>query len=169
MLLLAIAAGAWARRSEALRPAVLILGAVTVFAVVSYGVEAVRHSGARAPATVTVDGKPYDIATGKVLVYFFNPACTHCFDAAKSMSKLEWDGARVVAVPVEVPQFGAGFLNDTGLRAVLTTDFEALRGPLGYNAYPYAVALVDGRQKASIAKMEGDEPAATLRALGFVR
>jgi uncharacterized membrane protein YphA (DoxX/SURF4 family) len=169
MLLLAVVAGAWSRRPEGLRAAVLILGAVAVFAGVSYGVEVARQSGARAPQTVTVDGRPYEIGTGKVVVFCFNPACTHCADTAKAMSKMEWAAARVVAVPVETPQYGASFLAETGLRAALTTDFETLKGPLGYHAYPYAVALVDGRLKASVAKMEGDEPAATHRSLGFIR
>jgi hypothetical protein len=169
MLLLAVAAGVWAQRSEGLRPAVLIAATVTVFAVVSYGVEVTRHSGAQAPATVAVDGQPHEIDKGKVALFFFNPMCTHCMDVAKAMSKLEWNEARVVAVPVDLPQFAAGFLGDSGLRAVLTTDFEARKGPMGYRAYPYVVALVDGRVKGSMATLGGEEPAATLRTLGFVR
>jgi len=169
MLALAAIAGVWTRRSEGLRAAVLILGAVAVFAGASYGVEVARHSGARAPDTVTVDGKPYDLASGKVLVYFFNPACTHCNEVAREMSKLEWTDARVLAVPVELEQFGASFLAETGLQAALTSDFEKLKGPLGYRAYPYAAALVDGRVKASLSSLGGAEPAATLRTLGFVR
>jgi uncharacterized membrane protein YphA (DoxX/SURF4 family) len=167
MLAMAMLAGIWARRPEGLRPAVLIVSAVTVFAVVSYGVEAVRHSGARAPATVTVDGQPYDISRGKVALFFFNPACTHCMDVAKSMTKLAWDDARVVAVPVEMPQFGPGFLADSGLKAALTSDFNQLKDPLGYRAYPYLVAVVDGRVKASLNTLGGAEPTATLKALGF--
>jgi uncharacterized membrane protein YphA (DoxX/SURF4 family) len=169
MLVGAAIAGVWARRSEGLRAAVLILGTVTVFAVVSYGVEVVRNRGAAAPETITVDGRPHEIGKGKVLVYFFNPACTHCTEVAKRMSTLEWNEARVVAVPVELPQFAPGFLADTGLKAVLTSDFEKLKEPLGYHAYPYAVLLVDGRQKLAMGQFEGDEPAATLRRLGFVR
>lgn len=169
MLVLALVAGVWARRSEDLRAALLIFGAVAVFAGVSYGVEVARNTGARAPQSITVDGRPYDLAAGKVLVYFFNPACTHCGDAARGMSRLNWGDTRVVAVPVELQQFGSQFLAETGLRAVLTNDFDALKGPLGYRAYPYAAALVDGRVKASITKLEGAEPEATLRELGFVR
>jgi uncharacterized membrane protein YphA (DoxX/SURF4 family) len=169
MLAAAMVAGWWARRPEGLRNAALIVGAVAVFAGVSYGVEVTRHSGARAPETVMVPGQPYDIGTGKVLVFFFNPACTHCMESAKAMSKYEWSDARVVAVPVELPQFAGQFIEETGLRAVVSSDFEKLKGPLGYHAYPYAAALVDGRVKAPIAKMDGDEPLATLRRLGFVR
>jgi uncharacterized membrane protein YphA (DoxX/SURF4 family) len=169
MLVLAAIAGWWSRRPEGLRTAALILGAVAVFAGASYGVEVARFSGARAPASVTVDGQPYDLSKGKVLVYFFNPACTHCNEVAREMSKLDWVDTRVLAVPVELPQFGPSFLAETGLRAALTNDLEPLKGPLGYHAYPYAAALVDGRVKESMSKLGGDEPAATLRRLGFVR
>ena len=169
MLVAAAIASVWARRSEGFRAAVLILGAVTVFAVVSYGVEIVRHRGAAVPESITVDGRPHEIGKGKVLVYFFNPACTHCFEVAKRMSTLAWNEAQVVAVPVESPLSAPTFLADTGLKAVWTSDFEKLREPLGYHAYPYAVLLVDGRQKLAMGQFEGDEPTATLRRLGFVR
>lgn len=169
MLVAAVVAGVWARRPEGLRNAALILGAVAVFAGASYGVEVTRQSGARAPESVTVEGKPYDLAKGKVLVYFFNPACTHCNEVAREMAKLDWGESRVLAVPVELQQFGPSFLAETGLRAAITNDYEKLKGPLGYHAYPYAAAVVDGRVKASMAKLGGDEPAATLRSLGFVR
>lgn len=169
MLAAAVVAGWWARRPDGLRNAALIVGAVVVFAGVSYGVDVTRHSGARAPETVTVAGQPYDVSRGKVVVFFFNPACTHCSATAKEMSTYEWTGARVVAVPVELAQFADQFLAETGLKAVVSSDFEKLKGPLGYHAYPYATALVDGRVKASISKMEGAEPSATLRQLGFVK
>jgi uncharacterized membrane protein YphA (DoxX/SURF4 family) len=169
MLAGAVLAGWWARRPQNARNAALIVGAVAVFAGVSYGVEVTRHSGARAPESVTVAGQPYDIGSGKVLVFFFNPACTHCSATAKEMAGYQWTDARVVAVPVELPQFAGQFLQETGLKAVLTGDFAKLKDPLGYHAYPYAVAIVDGRVKASIVKMEGAEPSTTLRRLGFIR
>src|SRR5215467_4736751 len=65
MLALAVAAWLWARRPAGVRPAVLISGAVTVFALVSYGVEAARETGAKAPASITVDGQPYSLAHGR--------------------------------------------------------------------------------------------------------
>src|SRR4051794_3927772 len=145
MLALATAAGIWSRRPEGLRNAALIVGAVAGFAGVSYGVDVTRHSGARAPETVTVEGKPYDIGSGKVLVFFFHPACTHCMESAKAMAKYEWTDARVVATPVEMPQFAGQFLEETGLKAAIASDFATLKAPLGYHAYPYAAAVVDGR------------------------
>jgi uncharacterized membrane protein YphA (DoxX/SURF4 family) len=168
MLLLAIVAGLWAKRPEGLRTAALIFGAVAVFATVSYGVEVVRQTGAKAPETVTVDGKPYDLAHGKVFVFFFNPACSHCADAAKRLSQLDWGTTRVVATPVELAQFARQFLGETGLRAAVTNDFETLKTALGYTAYPFGAALVDGRERAAMTKFEGEEPAATLRRLGLV-
>jgi uncharacterized membrane protein YphA (DoxX/SURF4 family) len=169
MLALAAMAGVWAKRATGKRAVALILGAVSVFAVVSYGVDVVRQTGAKAPETVTVDGKPYAIGNGKVFVYFFNPACTHCADAAKRLAQLNWGDTRVVATPVELAQFGPQFLTDTGLRAVLTSDFETLKTAFSYRAYPYGVAVVNGRQRAALTSFEGDEPAATLRRVGLVR
>jgi hypothetical protein len=45
MLLMAVVAGMWARSSENLRGALVILGAVVVFAGVSFGVNSARESG----------------------------------------------------------------------------------------------------------------------------
>ena len=49
MMLLAIGAGVWTRASEGTRPATVILGAVAVFALVSYGFASTRHTGTMAP------------------------------------------------------------------------------------------------------------------------
>jgi uncharacterized membrane protein YphA (DoxX/SURF4 family) len=169
MLALAAVAWVWGRRPSGLRAVALILGAVSVFAVVSYGVDVVRQRGAEGPQTVTVDGRPYDVGSGKVFVFFFNPSCSHCFDSAKRLSQLDWGETRVVAVPVDLAQFAPQFLSETGFRAVLTGDFETLKTAFHYKAYPYGVAVVDGRQQAAMTKFESEEPAATLRRLGLVR
>src|SRR5204863_406926 len=55
MLGLAVLAGVWSKRSDNLRGATLILGAVTVFALVSYGVAATRSTGLKAPESMTDD------------------------------------------------------------------------------------------------------------------
>ena len=52
---------------------------------------------------------------------------------------------------------------------VLTTDFDDVEGHFGYNAYPYAAALVDGRAEGVDGDVRRQEPAATLRKLGIVR
>ena len=169
MLLLAILAGVWAKPSAGLRGAVLVLGAVVVFALVSYGADAARRTGTQAPETISVAGQPYSLTQGRVFLFFFNPQCMHCYDASKRMARLEWGDTRVVAVPVEQPQFADQFLNETGLRAVVTTDFPLLKNVFSYTSYPFGVALEDGREKAPLTKFEDPEPVATLRQLGFAR
>jgi uncharacterized membrane protein YphA (DoxX/SURF4 family) len=169
MLALAVCAGIWSRRPAGLRGAFLVLGAVVVFAGVSYGVTEVRQTGTKAPDSVQVDGRAYSLQQGKILVFFFNPACMHCFDAAKMMSTLPWGDTRVLAVPVEQPQYAAQFLKDTGLNAAFTAEFDKLAAAFSYKAYPFGVALDRGREKAALTQFEGDEPAATLKRLGFVR
>jgi uncharacterized membrane protein YphA (DoxX/SURF4 family) len=168
MLGLALVAGWWSRPSGSLRSMVVIAGAVAVFALVSYGVNEVRQSGVRAPASILVGGQPYNIAHGKHFLFFFNPACSHCFESAQRMAKLEWGQTRVVAVPVEMPQYAGQFLTDTGLNAVVTSDFDLLKRTFGYTAYPFGVAIDNGREKAPVRRFDETEPAATLRRLGFV-
>ena len=167
MLLLAVCAGIWSKRPESLRSAVLILGAVSVFALVSYGVAEVRQTGTKAPDTTMADGQPYSLQHGKIFLFFFDPQCMHCFDAAKRMSQLAWGDTRIVAVPVEMPQYAAQFLRETGLKAVSSTEFQKLAPIFSYTAYPFGVALENGREKAPLTKFEGEEPAATLKQLGF--
>jgi len=168
MLALAVLAGIWSRRSENLRSAVLVLGAVVVFALVSYGVAATRNSGVKAPDTVMVDGKPYSLQQGRVFIYFFNPECMHCLDAAKKLAKLNWGDTRVIGVATEQPRFAQGFMDTTGLKGVISTDIELLRKTFPFVDPPAAVALENGHQKASLTHFEGEEPAVTLMKLGFV-
>jgi uncharacterized membrane protein YphA (DoxX/SURF4 family) len=168
MLGLAFLAGLWSRPATDLRTMAVVAGAVVVFALVTYGVEAVRLSGAKAPAYIVVNGQPYSIQRGKYFLFFFNPGCMHCFDAAKAMSQLRWGGTTVVAIPVEMPQFSSQFLEQTGLRAVVSYDFDKLKNIFGYTAYPFGVAVENGREKAPVMQFENTEPAATLKRLGFI-
>jgi uncharacterized membrane protein YphA (DoxX/SURF4 family) len=169
MLLLAMFAGLWARPSVSQRSAAIILGAVTVFAFTSFGIAYSRQSGARAPDAVTVNNQPYSLQTGKVFIYFFDPECSHCFQAAKAMATYQWTpGTKVVAVPTSMPQFAPAFLTDTGLKAELTYDHEQLKKAFPYTAAPFGVALEHGRQKQSFITFEGDEPKESLKKLGFV-
>jgi uncharacterized membrane protein YphA (DoxX/SURF4 family) len=168
MLGLAILAGWWARPSASLRSAILVLAAVTVFAFVSYGVEVTRQTGVEAPAAITVDGQPFQTHQGKVFIYFFNPECMHCLDAGKRLAKLNWGDTKVIGVATEQPQFAGQFLKDTGLRAGISPDLQALRKNFSFVNAPAAVALVNGREKAMLTQFEGEEPEATLKRLGFV-
>lgn len=169
MLLLAACAGVWSRPPGGLRSALVIAGVVAVFAFVSYGVEAARQTGVKAPETVAVNGQPYALGRGKVLLFFFNPMCMHCFDSAKRMSTMQWNDTRIVAIPVEQAIYADSFLKETGLKAVVTSDFAKLKDTFAYKAYPFAVALENGREKAALAQFENDEPRATLQKLGFIK
>jgi len=168
MLLLALLAGLWAQRPGGLRGAVIVLSAAAVFALVCYGAVAVRQTGTKAPETVLVNGQPFSLQHGKVFLFFFDPECMHCFDAAKKMAPLQWGATQVVAVPIQAPQYAGGFLQDTGLRAVVSSDLQKLKQTFSYAGVPAGVALENGREKEPVTKFEGAEPAATLKRIGFV-
>jgi len=168
LLLLAVLVGFWSKPPRSLRSAVLILGAVVVFALVSYGVDMTRQSGTPAPAAIAVDGHPYSLASGRILLFFFEPQCGHCFEIAKRMAQFPWGDTRVVAIPVEEPQYAEAFLRTAGLPAVVSPDFALLRKVFGYTSYPYGVALENGRRKATLTAFDDPEPEATLRKLGFI-
>ena len=168
MLALAVLAGMWARRAESMRNALIVLGAVTLFAAGSYGVAAMRQTGTKAPDTVMVNGKPYSLQDGQILIFYFDPECLHCLDAAKRMSKMNWGDTRIVAVPINVPQFAQGFLDDTHLKAVISNDLPQLKKIFPFVSAPAGVALVNGREKMALTQFEDPEPADTLKKLGFI-
>ena len=169
MLLAAVVAGVWAKPARGLRSALVILGTVAVFAGVSYGVAAARQTGTKAPDTITVDGKPYSLQQGKILLFFFDPECIHCLNAGKAMSHFNWGDTRIVAIPIQQPQFAAGYLEDTKLKAGVSNDLQELKAIFPYVAVPAGVALESGREKMALTKFEGGEPAATLKQLGFIK
>ena len=168
MVLVAVIAGIWARQSENLRGAALILAAVAVFAGVSFGVAATRQTGTKAPETITVDGKPYSLREGKVFVYFFDPECMHCLDAGRRMAKLNWGDTKIVGVATVQPQFAKSFMQDTGLRGGVSADLALLRKTFPFVSTPAGVAIENGREKGQLSRFEGEEPAATLRKLSLV-
>jgi hypothetical protein len=74
-----------------------------------------------------------------------------------------------VAVPINVPQFAQGFLDDTHLNAVLSNDLRQLKKIFPYVSAPAGVALVNGREKMALTQFEEPEPVDTLKKLGFIR
>ncbi len=169
MLALALIAGWWSRPAWGVRSAAVVLGAVAVFSGVSFGVNAARQSGTKAPETITVDGQPYSLRQGNIFLYFYDPLCSHCDAAARKMSKLNWGDTKVVAIPTNDPQFAASFLHDTHLKALTSLDVQQLRKIFPFRDPPYGVALHNGREKAPVARFEGNEPDETLRRIGFVQ
>jgi len=169
MLLMAVLAWLWSRQPEGLRTAFVITGAVVVFAMTSYGVAAVRQSGTPAPESIMVDAKPYSLEHGKILLFFFDPACMHCFDAAKRMAQYQWGETRVVGIPVSQPQWAAQFMKDTGFHMDISNDLEKLKRVFPYTSVPAGVALEGGREKAALVKFEDQEPQVSLKQLGFVK
>ena len=168
MLALAAIAGLWARKPESLRIAGIILGAVTVFAVVSLGVAMAPHKEAAAPPSITVEGKPLSLQEGKVFIFFFDPECLHCLDAARKMSRMNWGDTKVVVVPSRVPQYAHDFLHDAKLSAGVSNDLETLKKAFPYVSTPAAVAIEDGHEKAKIAQFGDVEPEATLKKIRFI-
>jgi uncharacterized membrane protein YphA (DoxX/SURF4 family) len=168
MLLMAMITGWWTRPSENLRAALVVLGAVVVFAGVSFGANATRQSGLKAPESITVDGQPFSLQQGEIFLFFYDPECMHCDAAARRMAKLSWKNTKVIAIPTHDNQFAAAFLHDTGLKAGTSLDLKLLRSTFQFVDPPYGVALDRGHQKAVVASFEDAEPAATLRRIGFV-
>ncbi len=168
MLVLAVIAGWWARPSSGLRTALRVLIAVAVFAAVSYGVNARLQTSAQAPVSIAVASRPVALREGRFLIYFFDPECTHCNDAARAMAKLGWRDVKIIGVPTEQPQFAQFFMDDTGLRAPVSNDVEPLRKAFHLKATPYAVAIENGRQKAGISDFDPQRLSARLREIGFV-
>lgn len=172
MLLLAIGAGLWSGPAKGVRGAAIILAAVAVFAGVSYGVSANSHKGTAAPAAIAAEsGPPISLREGRVFIYFFNPHCLHCLQAGQKLAKLDWMGTRVIGVPTESPGAADGFMERSGLKekGPVSTDLDALKKLFPFDLPPAAVALEDGYEKTLLLQFEDQEPAATLRKLGFVK
>ncbi|MES1257065.1 MAG: DoxX family protein [Acidobacteriota bacterium] len=170
MLLLAIAAGVWARKPAGLRPALAVLAAVTVLAGASYGVNLTRHTGTRAPASVKAeDGSAISLREGKVFVYFFNPQCLHCLEAGRKLAALNWGDTRFVGVPTENARFAGWFMGKAGLtgKGPVAPDPEVLKKVFPFDLPPAGVAIENGYEKGMLLQFEGDEPGATLKKLGF--
>ena len=169
MLVLAIIAWMWARPSAGKRTAAVILGAVAVFSVASYGVNAARLSGTKAPDTITVDGQPTSLQHGRIFLYFYDPQCSHCEAAAKKMSKMNFGSTKLISIPTAEPRYAASFLHDTNFKAGTSLDLELLKKTFPFGDPPYGVVLDKGHLKGPVSRFDGDEPAATLKKLGAIQ
>src|ERR1051326_5724213 len=125
MLAAAMLAGWWAKPASGLRTAAVLLGVVTVFAGVNFGSAMAHQTGTKAPDSVVVDGKPLSLQQGPMFVFFFDPECSHCNDAAKHMATYHWkSGVTILGVPTRQPQFGHVFMTDNKLPDVVSLEVE---------------------------------------------
>ncbi len=170
MLVLALVAGWWSRRAQGLRQATLILLLVGLAAACSYGLSSVQRGGAGVPETALVDGRPLALRQGRVLLYFFDPECMHCYAVAQKMSSQNWGATHVVALATAEQRFAQAFLQDTGLHAGISPDAAALRKTFAFTDPPYAVALERGRVVATFnsGQLELESYYQKLRQLGHI-
>ncbi|MEO7144920.1 MAG: DoxX family protein [Bryobacteraceae bacterium] len=169
LLLLAVLAGLWSRPAAGLRGAATILAALVVLTGTSYAVNAARQTGTKAPDALTVDGKPYSLQQGRIFLFFYDPECGHCDQAARHMAKLNWGDTVVIAIPTRQPQFAAAFLRDTGLKALTSYDLAPLKKLFPFVDPPFGVALERGREKGAVSHYDPPEPAPTLHRLGYAQ
>jgi hypothetical protein len=171
MLLFGLAAYFWSRPVLNWRAPLTAFAAIAVLAGGSFAVAKAGNHGLQAPSPIVVDGKPQSIADGKVFLFFYDPQCMHCDAAARFMSKFNWKDTKVIGLPTTQPQWAAGFLHDTGLKAATSLETEKLRQVFKFVDPPYGVALENGRQVASFnqAQFNAPSPKADLQKLGFAQ
>lgn len=170
MLALAACAAWWSKKSVDWRRAAVLLGCVCLLTGGAYTLTVVRRGAADAPEAAMVDGKPFRLREGRVLLYFFDPECLHCLGVARQMAKRDWGATRVLALPTRQQRFAADFLESAGLRAGITLDAAQLRNAFPFTDPPYAVALERGKAVATFnsGQMESDDYYQTLARLGHL-
>ena len=170
MLLGAVLAAWWAKPSQGLRTATVMLGAVAVFVGVSYGMAYGQHTGATAPESIVVEGQPVSLSQGKYFLFFFDPECSHCNDAAKTMSTYTWKSdMQVIGVATRQPQWAAAFMQDNQFKGRISSDLEKLKAVFPFEAGPYGVVIENRRQVGAVPHYgENGEPGITLRKLGAI-
>jgi hypothetical protein len=133
-----------------------------------------QQTGAKAPETVLVDGKPFSLEHGRFFIFFFDPECSHCNDAGRHMGTYHWKSdVTILGVPTRMPQFAQPFMNDNHLKALVSTDLQKLKTAFPMPGDPpYGVEIENGRQVGVVQHYDdedtGKEPSATLRQLGLI-
>jgi len=170
MLVLAGFAGLWSDRSSGWRPVASLFCCVCLLSAGFYVVNSQMRKASAVPETAIVDSKPLSLRQGKVLLYFFDPDCMHCFAIAEAMGKQDWGDTRIVALATREQHRASTFLMDTGLPASISPDTESLRKTFPFTNAPHAVALDSGRTAAifHFGDMDGPEYFQALRSLGMM-
>jgi uncharacterized membrane protein YphA (DoxX/SURF4 family) len=169
MLALALLAMWFSRKTVSMRFPAIALVVVAAFSASSFGYNTLHQSGIQVPETITVDGKPMNIHQGRVFLFFYDPSCSHCEEAAKHMSTYKWQSSvNVIALPTNDPQWAASFLHDTKFVAKTSTSTAELRKLFVFTSPPYGVALNGGRVKSVLTHFDAPEPEPALKEVGFV-
>ena len=172
MLLMGVAAFVWSAKVVSAKLPATALAVLAVLAASIFSIDTIRRHSVQVPTPITVDGKPFNAAEGKVLLFFYDPSCMHCDAASRFMSKLNWGDTKVVAIPTVNPQWAGSFLSDTGFKQAGTClETEKLRKAFQFVDPPYGVALVDGQVKETFTQAQFTEPLPRpdLQKLGFVK
>jgi Methylamine utilisation protein MauE len=171
MLLLGIAAFAWSRPARGWKIPAVALTALVIAAGASVFANASAQQNAQVPVPVVVDGKPQNLAVGKVFLFFYDPSCMHCDAASKFMSTLNWGDTRIVAIPTVNPQWAGSFLHDTKLKASTSLELDKLKKAFPFVDPPFGVALKDGRVQQTFGQAQFNEPspAPDLKKLGLIK
>jgi uncharacterized membrane protein YphA (DoxX/SURF4 family) len=169
MLAAAVVAAWFSRKPVSLRFPVIALVAISVLAGASLGYNTMHQSGIQVPETITVDGKPFNIRQGHVFLFFYDPHCSHCEEAAQHMATYGWKkDVTVIGLPTVDPELAASFLHDTNLVAKTSTDSALLRKLFVFTSPPYAVVLDSGRVKSILTHFDAPEPQPSLQQVGFI-
>ena len=179
-LLAAILAGVWAKPAPKISGFKFAHAAIALLATLAivgggFAYAASQQTGAKAPESVMVDGKPLSLQHGRFFIFFYDPECSHCNDAGRHMGTYHWKSdVTILGVPTRAPQFGKVFMTDNHLdSALVTNDLQQLKAafPLPGDP-PYGVEIENGRQVGAVQHYDdedtGKEPAATLRQLGLI-
>lgn len=169
MLVAALAAAWFSQKSAGLKlPAIALLSAV-VLSTASFGYNHMLQSNIQVPLNITVEGKPYNLHQGHIFLWFFDPQCSHCEDAAKHMSTYKWKSdVTVISFPTQQPQWAEGFLHDTKFVAKVSTDTTEMRRFFTFNYPPYGVVLFNGRVQGIVQSYDAPQPEADLRTFGLI-
>jgi hypothetical protein len=127
MLILVVLAGWCSLKSYGWRRAAVIFLCVLVVAAASNAATSYQRSRAEAPETAVVDGKSLNLQNRRLLLYFFDRECTHCYAVEREMAQRSWSSTRIVVLATREQQFTPSFLADTGLRVGISPAGASLR------------------------------------------
>jgi len=169
MLAAALIAAWFSRKPGSLRFPIIALVAISALAGAGLAYNTMHQSGIQVPETIMVDGKPFKIRQGHIFLFFYDPHCSHCEEAAQHMSTYGWKkDVTVIALPTIDPLLAASFLDYTKLVAKTSTDSALLRKLFVFTSPPYGVVLDRGRVKSIVTHFDAPEPLPSLQQAGFV-